>query len=124
MNITISGNVEGSITFNCQTYGCIPNDSPQRSLRRDCTTGKLVVTEFYKKLVISISDWMQKDDIYVNDELKRGFDYLKTILTDSTVVSYSDDNYTNKQMTLVPGSLVIESYEKPECRFKFQLVEI
>jgi len=114
MNITIAGTVGGSITFNCQTYGCIPDLNPQRSLRRDCITGSLVVTEFYKKLTITITDWMSKEN----------FDKLATILNSNTVVSYTDDNYTNKQMTLIPGSLVIESYEEPECQYKFQLVEI
>jgi len=114
MNITLTGAVGGNITFTCQTYGRIPIPTVQRSLRRDCTTGELVVTEFYNKLTITISDWQPKDV----------YDSIVEILTSNNVITYSDDDYTNKSMTLVPGSLIPEAVEDPECRFKFQLVEI
>ncbi len=114
MNITLSGTNGGSITFKCQTYGRVPIPRVQRSLSRDCITGQLVITEFYNKLTITISDWQPKA-IY---------DDIVNILTSNNVVTYSDDEYTNKSMTLVPGSLVTEIVEEPECRFKFQLEEI
>jgi len=114
MNITLSGTVGGQITFTCQTYGRIPVPKVQRSLSRDCITGNLVVTEFYKKLVITISDWQPKDV----------YDSIVEILTSNNVITYSDDEYTNLSMTLVPGSLVPEAVENPECRFRFQLEEI
>jgi len=114
MNITLSGTVGGEITFACQTYGRVPVPRVQRSLSRDCITGQLVITEFYNKLIINISDWQPKA-IY---------DDIVNILTSNNVVTYSDDEYTNKSMTLVPGSLIAEIVEEPECRFKFQLEEI
>jgi len=114
MNITLKGTVGGQVTFNCQTYGRIPIPKVQRSLSRDCITGRLVVTEFFNKLTITISDWQPKT-IY---------DSIVNILTSNNVITYSDDDYTEKSMTLVPGSLVPEAVEDPECRFKFQLEEI
>jgi hypothetical protein len=74
----------------------------------------LVVTEFFNKLTITISDWQPKT-IY---------DSIVNILTSNNIITYSDDDYTGKSMTLVPGSLVPEAVEDPECRFKFELEEI
>ena len=114
MNITLKGTVGGQVTFNCQTYGRIPIPKVQRSLSRDCLTGQLVVTEFFNKLTITISDWQPKSV----------YDEIVEILTSNKIITYTDDDYTNISMTLVPGSLVPEAVEEPECRFKFQLEEI
>jgi len=105
-NITI-----GSVTFNCQTYGRIVNENPQRSLRRDCVTGNLVVTQFYKKIKITITDWQDKS-IY---------DALVEEITGNNTVTYSDEEFTNLTMT---GTITAEAIEQDECRFRIELEEI
>ncbi len=99
------------IKFNCQTYGRIVNENPQRSLRRDCVTGELVVTEFYKKIKITIIDWQPKT-IY---------DALVEAITGSNTVTYSDEEFTGLTMT---GTITAEAIEQDECRFRIELEEI
>jgi len=101
----------GGVQFNCQTYGRIVNKNPQRSLRRDCVTGNLVVTQFYKKIKITIIDWQPKT-IY---------DALVEEITGNNTVTYSDEEFTNLTMT---GTITAEAIEQDECRFRIELEEI
>lgn len=100
-----------SVSFNCQTYGRIVDENPKRSLRRDCVTGELVVTEFYKKIKITIIDWQPKT-IY---------DALVEAITGSNTVTYSDEEFTGLTMT---GTITAEAIEQDECRFRIELEEI
>lgn len=110
-NPTIHTITIGGINFNCQTYGRIVNENPKRSLRRDCVTGELVVTEFYKKIKITIIDWQPKT-IY---------DALVEAITGSNTVTYSDEEFTGLTMT---GTITAEVIEQDECRFRIELEEI
>jgi len=100
-----------SVSFDCQTYGKVVDENPVRSLRRDCITGRLIVTEFYKKKKITITDWQPKSV----------YDSLVSVITGSSVVTYSDEDFTSLSMT---GTIVAEVIEEAECRFRIELEEI
>lgn len=100
-----------SVSFNCQTYGRVVDENPVRSLRRDCITGRLIVTEFYKKKKITITDWQPKSV----------YDALVEAITGSNTVTYSDEDFSGLEMT---GTITAEAIESDECRFRIELEEI